>query len=61
VTGTGMAVQQFDRVLRAFHEGFVNRLADDHAAQRHPARSYALGEGDHVRKHAIALGREGMA
>src|ERR1700730_4504932 len=60
VARTGIAVQQFNRVLRAFHEGFVNRLTDDHAAQRHRTRSYSLGEGDDVRKYAIALGREGM-
>ena len=37
------------------------RLAHDHAAHRHRARGDALGEGDHVGHHAVALGGEGVA
>ncbi len=36
-------------------------LAHQHAAHRHRARGHALGEGDHVRHHAVAFGGEGMA
>src|SRR5882762_3498136 len=57
----GIAMGQFDDVLRAAHEGVMNGVAHQHAAHRRGAIGDALGEGQHVRQHAIALGREGIA
>ena len=53
-------MKELDHVRRAAHEGVVDALAHDHAAHRHRGRRDALGEGDHVRRHAVALGREGV-
>ena len=57
----GVAVEQLDDVLRAVHEGVVDAFVRDHAAHRRRAVGDALGERDHVRRHAVALGREGVA
>ncbi len=54
----GVAVEQLDDVLGAAHEGVVDALAHDDARHRHGAGGDALGERDHVRDDAVALGRE---
>src|SRR3569623_635841 len=59
--GVGIAVEQFDDVLRALHEGVVDVVADQHAAHRHRAVGDALGEGDHVRHLALSLGSDRVA
>ena len=57
----GVAVEQFHHVLGAGHEGVVDGVAHQHAAHRRRAVGDALGEGDHVRQHAVAFGGEGVA
>ena len=57
----GIAVGQFDDVLRAAHEGVVDGVADHHAAHRRRAVGDALGKGDHVRQHAVTFGGKGIA
>ena len=57
----GVAVEQFDDMLGAAHERVIDAVARDDAAHRHRARGDAFGEADHVRRHAIALGGEGVA
>src|SRR5207253_5820418 len=43
------------------YERLVDSVAGDYAAHRHRTRRDALGEGDQVWHHAIALGGEGIA
>ena len=52
---------QLDHVLRAGHEGVVDGVAHQHAAHRRGAVGDALGEGQHVRQHAVAFGGKGKA
>ena len=61
MAGIGVAVEQLDHVLGPVHEGIVEALAHQHAAHGHGAGIHALGEGDHVRDDAVALGGEGGA
>src|SRR5262249_6340568 len=61
VRRVGVAVEQFDDVLRPFHESVVDSLAHDNAAHRHGTRGDALGEGDHVGNYAITLRCKSMA
>ena len=56
----GIAVKQFDDVLRTLHEGIVNTLAYQHATHRHATRGHAFGKRDHVGHHAVTLGGEGI-
>ena len=57
----GVAVGQFDDMLRAGHEGVVDGVAHQHAAHRRRTIGDALGEGQHVRQHAVTLGGKGKA
>jgi hypothetical protein len=57
----GVAVEQFDDVFGPAHESFVDAVARDHPAHWYRARGDALGERDHVGRHAIALGGKGVA
>ena len=57
----GIAVGELNGVFRAGHEGVVDGVAHDHAAHRRRTIGDALGEGEHVRQHAVTLGGEGKA
>jgi hypothetical protein len=46
--GVGVAVEELHARRLAAGEGLVDRVLDDHAAQRHRARGHALGVGDEV-------------
>jgi hypothetical protein len=54
-------VEQLDDVFRPAHELVVDVVTHHDAAHRDGARRDALGERDHVRHHAKALGSEGVA
>src|SRR3990170_3888874 len=58
MAGIRVAVAEFDRRVRAAHEGLVNLLAQEHATHRYHAIGNALGEGNHVRYYAKAFGSE---
>src|SRR5205814_9499771 len=55
------SVKELRDVLGPAHERVVDRLARDHAAHRHGAGGDALGKGDQVGRHAVALGGKGVA
>ena len=57
----GVAVEQLGSMLGAAHESVINSFARDDAAHGHRAGGDALGEGDHVGRHAVTLGGERVA
>ena len=56
MAGVGQSGPEHVRV-----EVLRDRLVDDDATERDVARVHALGEGQHVRHHAVVLGREPRA
>jgi len=56
-----VSVRQFHGVFRAAHESVVDGVAHQHAAHRCGTVGDALGEGQHVRHHAVAFGGKGKA
>ena len=61
MTRIGVAVEQFDSMRRALHEGVVDLVRDDRAAQGHRRVVHRLGEGDEVGRHAVAFRGEGVS
>ena len=55
VAGVGVAVEELHARARRAHEGLVDAVAHQHAAERHRARGDALGEGDEVGLDAEVL------
>ena len=59
--GVSIAVKEFRYMLGPLHESLMDFPFHQDTAHRHRAGGNALGEGDHVRDHAITFGGEGMS
>ena len=57
----GVAVKEFDLMIRAGHECVMDFLRDDGAAHRNRAVGDTLRKRDDIRRHAVALSGKGKS